>query len=291
MTLLLIILLAPFIVISVAAAFLRAKSYFWSSILLSLGLSSWAVIFFLIRRTGSFYGGADIGAGIVLLSSWYVTVPCAFIGLFLGSLIPLKASKIITAVLLCVWTGLSLSWNLSVTLKEETTEQQAIIDCETMPYHCAINENRLSDLPLLKSQGRDIESKDGRGDTALVHYLSNYNAVKALLELGADPDATGRDSKEAITLALGDGAPNYATAELLLTYGADINNGYSESGDDRQMTLLGHAISQKNSALVKFLIAHGANPDIKDGYGYTACDRARIYQLNDIEQLNAACRK
>lgn len=35
-----------------------------------------------------------------------------------------------------------------------------------------------------------------------------------------------------------------------------------------------------------YFIKHGADPIIKDGYGYTACERAKTYQLNTIEQLN-----
>lgn len=283
------ILLAPFLAVAVAAFFIKSKPYFLPSILLSLGLSSWAVIFYFIRLNGPHYGGADIGAGIVIGYSWYVTIPLVFIGLLLGKLITLKKSIIFTVLLLCVWIGLSLSYILSIKLKAKESEQQAIIHCETMPYHCAIDENRLSDLSLLKYQGYDIESKDGKGYTALIRYLYNPQAVKVLLELGANPSSTGRDNRKAITLALVDQKPYIETAELLVEYGADINKGYFEQGSEKHMTLLGYAISIKNTSLVIFLIKHGADPTIKDGYGYTACDRARIYQLKTIDQLNNIC--
>jgi len=85
-----------------------------------------------------------------------------------------------------------------------------------------------------------------------------------------------------------DRVSDFETAELLIEYGADINNGYFEP---KHVTLSGTAISQKNTDMVIFLITHGADPDIRNAYGYNACDRARIYQLKEIEQLNAISRK
>lgn len=168
--------------------------------------------------------------------------------------------------------------------------EKSKLDCLTMPFHCAIDKDHLSDLSLLKSQGHNIESKDGNGKTALTRYLYSHQAVKTLLKLGANPNSTDSDGWDAITLALVDHKPYLESAELLIQYGADVNRGYLRQGYKKHMTLLGYAISHKNKALVTFLLKHGADPAIKDGYDYTACDRALIYQLKSIDQLNSICK-
>jgi len=284
-----LILLAPFILVTLAAFFLKSKPFLWSSITLALGLSSWATIFYFIRMNGPFYGGADIGFGMIIFFPWYATIPLALIGLFLGSRIKLKTSVILTIIFLCVWIGLSLFNNLSMELKKRERNNQAKIHCDTMPYHCAIKENRLSDLALLNSQGYDIEAKDGMGYSPLIRYIFNYEAVKILLDLGANPKSKGRNNHEVLILTLINHKPLLETAKLLIKYGANINNGYPEQGTGKIKTLLGYAISHKNITLVKFLIRHGADASIIDGYNLNACDRARIHQLKEIEELKAIC--
>lgn len=285
-----IVLSAPFVCLALAMYFLRAKSVKFSSLILGFGFSCWAIVFYFIRLTGAWYGGADIGSGIIVMYSPALTIPMALLGVYLGKSFSFRKSLLMSVVLIFVWMYLSLLYNQSIEIKEKENKQKSIVDCDSMPYHCAIEEGRLTDLSIIKSQGISTESKDGWGRTALIFYIQKYNVVKTLLELGANPNSIDSNGNTALSLVLTEtNKPNFRIAELLISNGADINEMYGR-GSEKKMTVLNSAISKKQENVIYFMLEQGADPTIRDDYGYTACERAKIYQISGFELLDRICR-
>ena len=95
------------------------------------------------------------------------------------------------------------------------------------------------------------------GSTALLLAARNGDAesARALLDAGANPNDAMPDGMSALVLAAHSGRS--AVGQLLLDRGADANafgTGY---------TVLHAAILKSDVALVKALLAHGANPNVK----------------------------
>jgi len=116
----------------------------------------------------------------------------------------------------------------------------------------------------------DVESKDKNGNTALgmAAYCGRTDAVKLLLEHGADVNATAGwgDWTALMKAAYGGHAE---AVRLLLEHGADANA--RESVTERMTVLMkaaegGHA----HSDIIESLIAHGADVNAKDKHGETA---------------------
>lgn len=91
----------------------------------------------------------------------------------------------------------------------------------------------------------------------------SVDAVKALLEKGADPDQIFFSGETALHLAVEQG--NYTVAELLLAFGADVNAQERKEG----FTPLMYAAIKDDRKMLKLLTSHGADPTVADVDGYT----------------------
>jgi ankyrin repeat protein len=153
---------------------------------------------------------------------------------------------------------------------------------------------------LLKCADLDINAISRRNyDTALIHACrgGHYFVAKKLLKNGADPDITGHNGYTALMYSsiLGD----QSLTELLIKYGACLN-AMNDSGETPLMlacinnregiveilikfdadlnkknpidgsTALMYAIGYKNIKIVRFLIAHGADPSIENFKGFNS---------------------
>jgi ankyrin repeat protein len=160
----------------------------------------------------------------------------------------------------------------------------------------AIRNNDLAALKARLAKGAGVDTRDRRGSTLLMHAaaLGSPEAVKLLLDNGADPNA--KNDLEATALILGAG--NAEKARMLVEKGADVNahsklgrtplmiaascDGCSatvkllldkgadpKAADKQGNTALNEAAWADNSASVKLLLAKGAGADTPDGEGYT----------------------
>ena len=114
----------------------------------------------------------------------------------------------------------------------------------------------------LIAAGLDIEKRNRGGDTALVSSAihNNYPVLRALLEAGANPDATGWGDSRVPMLKVG----NSVVTCLLLRYGADPNR-----RDARGETSLMSAAEVGDDRKARLLSENGANPDLQDSQGRT----------------------
>src|ERR1035441_9784815 len=132
----------------------------------------------------------------------------------------------------------------------------------------AIRNNDLASLKTRLAQGVDVNSRDRRGSTLLMHAaaLGSPEAVKLLLDNGADPNA--KNDLEATALILGAG--NAEKARLLVEKGADVN-AHSKLG---RTPLMIAASCDGCAGTVKLLLDQGADPKAADKQGKTALHEA-----------------
>ena len=128
----------------------------------------------------------------------------------------------------------------------------------------------------LLNRGADIHWKDARGWT-LFHYASSDlyfvrrpEPYKQLLERGLSPDTPDNNGDTPLLLAVKRG--NLESVTFLLNVGADAN-----ANDKEGLTRLQHLSVrsyQSGTTIVKELIMHGADINLKDASGDTVLHRA-----------------
>jgi len=124
----------------------------------------------------------------------------------------------------------------------------------------------------IQKNGRGIvNAKDVNGDTGLIVAITDRNDdfTAYLLNQGADPNLAGKGGDTPLIAAARVGFQD--AAEWLLGQGAKVD-GTNRMGE----TPLIIAVQQRQAALVKILLAAGANPDKPDSAaGLSARDYAR----------------
>jgi ankyrin repeat protein len=160
----------------------------------------------------------------------------------------------------------------------------------------AIRQNDLAGIKTRLAKDTDVNSRDARETTLLMHAsaIGSPEAVKLLLDSGADVNAMSPLGSTALTLA----ADQPEKAALLIAKGANVNaatklgrtplmiashcDGCSatvkllldkganvKARDGRNHTPIVEAASVNDLDTVKILLAAGAEPDIADDDGYT----------------------
>ena len=132
-------------------------------------------------------------------------------------------------------------------------------------------------VELLRAQPRLINGRDARGDTALIAAISKRDEdwTAFLLQKEADPNLASRRNGDTPLIAAA--RVGYAEAAgWLLGLGAKVD-ATNRSGE----TALIVAVQQRDAALVKRLLAAGADPDKADAAaGYSARDYAKRDERN-----------
>jgi ankyrin repeat protein len=131
-----------------------------------------------------------------------------------------------------------------------------------------IRNNDLASLKARLAKGAQVNTRDQRGSTLVIHAaaIGSPEAVKLLLENGADVNA--KNDLEATALILGAG--NAEKARMLVEKGADVN-AHSKLGRTPLMIAAG---CDGCSATVKLLLDKGADPKAADKQGDTALSEA-----------------
>lgn len=129
---------------------------------------------------------------------------------------------------------------------------------------------------LLQDKRYKIDSRDYTGHTELYEAARGgvLDIVDRLIISGADVWNTVSNKNYLHAAA---GGKNPQVLMRLLSFGLDVNKiGF------KGVTPLMIAVKYGNHEMVKILLENGADPMIKDGYGYTALDRAKTQEIRDL---------
>lgn len=126
----------------------------------------------------------------------------------------------------------------------------------------------------LLAAGFEVDKLNDLGETPLASAaeVGNYPVIQALLEAGADPEATIRGDGKTSLLHVADRVETC----LFLAYGAD-----PDVRDARNKTPLMGSAEVGNDAKIRILLESGADPDLQDSQGRTAL----MYALTGARQL------
>lgn len=133
----------------------------------------------------------------------------------------------------------------------------AVFGAETIldPFYIAVRQNDLKALrEVVKESGPNVA--DGRGNTPLMLAagFGTLDAMRILMESGAPINATNSTG----TTALMWGAHDLAKVRLLVAKGAEINAKTKQG----RTALMVAAMAPDSLSLVRFLLDHGADPNI-----------------------------
>ncbi|MFL6719631.1 MAG: ankyrin repeat domain-containing protein [Burkholderiaceae bacterium] len=133
--------------------------------------------------------------------------------------------------------------------------------------------NKVLEL-LLSMKNVDLNARARNGDSALMiaAYKGRFDAVKSLLDKGAEPNQTGWAALH-YAAAVG----NNQIVQLLLDHYA-----YIDAESPNQTTPIMMAARGGHILTVKLLLDEGADLTLKNGAGMTALDFARAGGFNDI---------
>lgn len=141
------------------------------------------------------------------------------------------------------------------------------------PLHIASGQGRIELIQLLLEYGAIINVQDFDGDTPLhdAALATQYEAVAVLTHAGADPEIKNEPSYlTPFHLACCKGS--FQTVKTIFPYITDINQ-LAYGGESPLMS----AVRGCSDDIIKFLLANGADANIKNDYGQSALDMALNY--------------
>ena len=165
--------------------------------------------------------------------------------------------------------------------------------------HQAASDGNVGECERLVKGGLSVDTTDDDGETALswAVFYCQTDVVRKLIELGANVNHVDKRVDGPFTPLMftgttlrgrflkGTQAQRNEIARILIEHGADVNRAI---GDGRMagsgQTMLHFAAKDKNAALVKMLLAAGANRNAKEiPNGWTPLDVAKFpdYAPND----------
>ncbi len=151
---------------------------------------------------------------------------------------------------------------------------------DSTPLHAAANAGQMEAASLLLAKGAVINAKDKVDETPLFVAATwgHDRVVELLLEKGADPNINSKRWGEATALhrAVIHGHPK--VVELLLTGGASPNMTDQYLNTPLHRAVTGSHGDPVKAALIKTLLANGADPDARDYWGQTALFDAVIHE-------------
>jgi ankyrin repeat protein len=166
----------------------------------------------------------------------------------------------------------------------------------SLNMHEAYKRGDMAELKRLLGNPEDFPNcrgPDGFGDIILEYaiYHSPVSFVRELLDAGADPNYAGSAGFPSLIAALSstDRADRYEMLELLLAYGADIQQrGFND------YTPLHYAANIEDIPAMELLLAHGADLDARthiDDYATPLEEMEILGRDKSVEFLRAVARK
>jgi ankyrin repeat protein len=137
-------------------------------------------------------------------------------------------------------------------------------------FYAAIRANDLTRLNAVLAQGADVNTKDPQGITPLMlaAWVGSTDAMKTLLDRGADPNLTNSTGSTALMLCV----TELPKVQMLIARGANVN---IASARGRTALLLA-AMSDRSADIVRALLSAGADPKVADQMATTPLHAAAM---------------
>ncbi len=134
------------------------------------------------------------------------------------------------------------------------------------PLFVALLYRKYDDLKSMLDSGENIQVRNHAGWSPLFYALRDKRAMEILLEYGANPNSIGPNKiYTPFTEMLNSAHVDIETVNMFLEHGADVNFQYNKS--ETPLTIA--AKGCKKFDVVSLLLKNGANPNLKDRFGYT----------------------
>jgi ankyrin repeat protein len=147
-------------------------------------------------------------------------------------------------------------------------------------FATAAFSNNTQQVSAAIKNGMPVDQKDENGNTALMlaSFDGHVETMQVLLNAGATIDL--RDNNGRTALMFASSGPYPAAVRLLLEKGAEIN----AVDNVEHFTALMFAAAEGLSPVVDILLAHGADPKLKDKDDDTAASFAQKRGFTDLAQ-------
>ena len=179
----------------------------------------------------------------------------------------LLRSKVVEGNTLLFYAAIFGAHDIVKFLLDSGADPRAENDDQISIMCAAATADRLDVIRLLVEHGVSVNSPEGKpSPLGLSVTRGRARTAEALLELGAYVDSRTTNRRNTPLFS----APDTATAEVLIRFGADVNTRNVEGS----VPLHGAALFG-NAALVELLLRHGANPLARDAMDFTPLDSAR----------------
>lgn len=284
------ILMIPYLLLMmlIIHAMVKKKKWF-SSAVLALGFSIGPVLFHLLKNDLLAHGNFRVGLSLGMSVSLVATIPLLVFGWYLGHRFQSRFVYLLALLGVILNLGVVKSYQYVINGNAAVLNKKIDFDCQKNPYHCAVRDNNLGIISELKLKGFDIESRDLLSRSALWYGIDNFEAVKTLLDNGANPDSFNIYGETPLAYSMVISlSPNLKIAQLLIDKGAEINRMFSFR---KKISILNFAIVNKNYDAINFALANGADPYIVDGYKKSPCERLKKMNLEDVPKRDFYCQK
>lgn len=254
---------------------------------LALSFASAPLAFVLVGEEASRLGNFQVGFEIGKYASVVATVPFAVFGWYLGKKLSVRLALLLALIGVVLNLAVVKAYQSLIKKNAEILSKEITFDCQKLPFHCAIKENRFDDIATYKNAGHDINARDMSSRSALWYGIENEKAVQMLLSHGADPDSFNIYGETPLAYILVISLrPNLKIAEMLMKSGANINR---TVGFRKKISILNFAVVNDNYDAINFALENGADPNFSDGYRKTPCQRLTKMPANKIRNLAKYC--
>ncbi|MDE7141089.1 MAG: ankyrin repeat domain-containing protein [Treponemataceae bacterium] len=150
----------------------------------------------------------------------------------------------------------------------------------------AVECDRADMIKLLVKSKANVNGKDGKGYTALMHAAQQgtTDIARLLIKSGADVNARTDNGNTALMIAAARGRTNMA--ELLIKLGADVNaktdSGYTVLMEVAWRYAYSSGIDGSYKTIAELLVKAGADVNAKDKYGKSALAYAEYSAIADL---------